>query len=371
MATEVEIVAASYQPHDPVTPEADAAVDRLVQLAGGRWDEDTAAVLGLLVQACAATRSATAGHHPPVPITRRISPSGQEILVSLEDTPFGAGRHACPGEKHAEALLVGARRFKRLHDADEPLLLPNAWDFASAAALAQQGYLAIGTTSLGVAASHGLPDAAGATYAQTLALARSLVRLPVPITVDVEAGFGVDPAELAAELTTMGVAGLNIEDGRGDRLEPIDEQAGRIAALKAAAPELFVNARIDTYWLQMAPESTLPRSTAYVDAGADGIFVPGVRDEHLIEDLVGTLGATPLNLLAELPLQRLRRLGVRRVSTGSLLFRTAITQAVAAADAYRGGASTPAALSYEQIESLTSTRRPEPSACEEVRCRRP
>lgn len=206
------------------------------------------------------------------------------------------------------------------------MLLPNAWDFASAAALARQGYLAIGTTSLGVAASHGLPDAAGATYAETLALARSLVRLPVPVTVDVEAGFGLDPAELAAELTTMGVAGINIEDGRGDRLEPVDEQCERISALKAAAPELFVNARVDTYWLQLDSESTLLRSRAYVDAGADGIFVPGVREEHLIENLVASLGDTPLNLLAELPFQHLRNLGVRRVSTGSLLYRTAITQ---------------------------------------------
>lgn len=359
VATDVEIVSAGYQPHDPVTSEADAAVDRLVEIAGGRWDEETAALIGLLVQGCAATRSAIVGHHPPVPATRRISPSGQEILVSLENASFGAGRHACPGEKHAEALLAGARRFTGLHDADEPLLLPNAWDFASAAALARQGYLAIGTTSLGVAASHGLPDAAGATYAETLALARSLVRLPVPVTVDVEAGFGLDPAELAAELTTMGVAGINIEDGRGDRLEPVDEQCERISALKAAAPELFVNARVDTYWLQLDPESTLPRSRAYVDAGADGIFVPGVREEHLIENLVASLGDTPLNLLAELPFQRLRNLGVRRVSTGSLLYRTAITQAVAAADAYRGGGSAPAAMSYDHIASPASARRPE------------
>lgn len=362
VATDVEIIASSYPPHDPVTSEADAAVARLVQIAGGRWDEETAALIGLLVQACAATRSALAGNRPPVPTTRRLSPCGQETLVSLENSPFGAGRHACPGREHADALLAGARRFTDLHHADEPLLLPNAWDMASAAALVQQGYLAIGTTSLGVAASHGLPDAAAATSAETLALARSLVHLPVPLTVDVEAGFGLDPAELAVELTTMRVAGINIEDGRGDRLEPVDEQCARISALKDAAPELFVNARVDTSWLRRDLGSTLPRARAYVDAGADGIFVPGLREEPLIEELVATLGKTPLNLLAELPFRRLASLGVRRVSTGSLLFRTAITQAVAAADAYRAGRCAPEALSYEVIESFTSARRPAASS---------
>ena len=354
VARDVEIVAASYQPHECVTAEADAAVARLVATAGGRWDEETAAVIGLLVQACAATRSAITGAHPPVPVTRRTAPSGHEVLVPLADAPFGAGRHACPGQTHAAAILAGANQFTSLHHADEPLLLPNAWDFASAAALVQQGHQAIGTTSLGVAASHGLPDAAAATSAETLALARSLVRLPVPVTVDVEAGWGLDPAELATELTIIGVAGINIEDGCGDQLESIGDQCARISAVKAAAPELFVNARIDTYWLQASRESTLRRATAYADAGADGVFVPGLRDEPLIEDLVGSLGDTPLNLLAELPFRRLRDLGVRRVSTGSLLFRTAITQALAAVEAYRTGADVPAAMPYHQVEQTRS-----------------
>lgn len=361
VATDVEIIAAGYQPHDPVTAEADAAVARLVEFAGGRWDEETAALIGLLVQTCAATRSAIAGNRPPVPATRRISPAGQETLVRLDSAPFGAGRHACPGEEHAEALLAGARHFTDLHRGDEPLLLPNAWDFASAAALAGQGYPAIGTTSLGVASSHGLPDAAAATRAETLALARSLVRLPVPVTVDVEAGFGDDPAELAVELTVMGVAGINLEDGRGDRLVPISEHAAQVRAMKAAAPELFVNARVDTHWLGIDHASTLRRASAYIDAGADGVFVPGLRDESRIEDLVAALGSAPLNVLAELPFQRLRDLGVRRISTGSLLFRTAVTQAVTAVDAYRLGVSAPHARSYADVESLASLGQSEPA----------
>lgn len=252
----------------------------------------------------------------------------------------------------AQAQAEKARRFTNLHHTDEPLLLPNAWDFASAAAFVRAGFAAVGTTSLGVAASHGFPDAAGVTGPQTLALAESSARLPIPVTVDIEAGFGVDPAESAAELSAIGVAGVNIEDGRGDHLAALDEQCALISAFKGAAPNVFVNARVDTYWLHLATDDTMQRALAYVDAGADGVFVPGLRDEHLIGQLVTTLGHTPLNLLAELPFQRLRELGVRRVSTGSLPFRVAITAAASAVTAYATGAPTPAAMSYDEAQAL-------------------
>lgn len=104
--------------------------------------------------------------------------------------------------------------FHALHQ-DGLLLLPNAWDFASAAALVDEGFAAIGTTSLGVAAAHGEPDGEGRTRAQTVELARRLVDLPRPISVDVETGFG-DPAGIAEELAELGVAGINLEDGLGD-----------------------------------------------------------------------------------------------------------------------------------------------------------
>ncbi|MGX1703482.1 isocitrate lyase/PEP mutase family protein [Microbacterium sp. NPDC055357] len=286
-----------------------------------------------------------------MPSTRRISPSGEEVVESLDGRPFGAGRHSCPGEAHAVAIAEGASSFRGLHHAREPLVLPNAWDFASAAALVEQGFSAVGTTSLGVAASRGLPDAAGATLDETLALARSLVCLRVPITVDIEAGFGADPTALAAELTTIGVAGVNIEDGRGTGLESVERQRALIAAFKSAAPELFVNARTDTYWLGAQTEETIRRAREYVDAGADGIFVPGLRDPHEIEKLVSVLGDSPLNVLAELPLPQLHELGVRRISTGSRLFRTAITQAVRSAVAYRDGLPAPDAMSYDDVEA--------------------
>ncbi|HEY8302397.1 MAG TPA: hypothetical protein VIG48_10885 [Jatrophihabitans sp.] len=106
---DVALVGASYQPHLAVTAEADAAVGRLVSAAGGQWDEASAALIGLLVQAHEATRALIAGRTPPVPFTRRISPSGDEVQVDLSDHPFGAGRHACPGREHALALAEAAQ----------------------------------------------------------------------------------------------------------------------------------------------------------------------------------------------------------------------------------------------------------------------
>ncbi|PSL58538.1 2-methylisocitrate lyase-like PEP mutase family enzyme [Saccharothrix carnea] len=351
VAPDVAVVASCYQPHVPVTAEADAAVARLVAVCGGVWDEETANLIGVLVQAGAATRAMIAGQEPPVPVTRRVAPGGSVVEVDLRDAWFGAGRHACPGQAHALALAEGARAFHRLHD--DFLVLPNAWDFASAAAFARAGFAAVGTTSLGVAVAHGLPDAAGVARAETVALARLLVRLPVPVTVDVEAGFG-DARGLAAELWELGVAGVNVEDGRGSGLADPAEQAAIIRAFKETAPGLFVNARVDTHWLSVDHQSTLTRARTYVDAGADGIFVPGLDQEPGIAAIVAAV-PVPLNTLPSLPTDTLRDLGVRRVSTGSLPFRAALAAAVRTATAVRSGTPTPTDLpTYPETQSLTT-----------------
>jgi 2-methylisocitrate lyase-like PEP mutase family enzyme len=244
--------------------------------------------------------------------------------------------------------------FHALHHGDRPLLLPNAWDFASAAALHAAGFAAIGTTSLGVAATNGLPDGEGATRAETATLARRIVGLPVPITVDIESGFGADLGELAAELAEIGVAGVNIEDGRpGGTLADPDDQAKLVRAFKQGAPELFVNARVDTYWLSLEHESTVSRALRYVDAGADGIFVPGLQTEHDIVDVVAKV-PVPLNVLPSLDLERLAELGVRRVSTGSLLFRAALHAAVTTAKAVRDGKPVAEGIpSYAEVQGLS------------------
>nr|WP_185034015.1 isocitrate lyase/phosphoenolpyruvate mutase family protein [Actinomadura coerulea] len=256
-----------------------------------------------------------------------------------------------------------ASRFRRLHHGDRPLVLPNAWDFASGAALAEAGFPAIGTTSLGVAAAAGKADGAGGTRAETVALARTLARLPVPVTVDVEGGFSDRPgdvAALAAELASYGIAGLNLEDGRADgTLAPARHQAAVIAAVKEAAPEVFLNARTDTFWLG-APdlEETLRRARAYARAGADGIFVPGIAADADIRAVLEVTGL-PLNVL-HLPggtdYPRLARLGVHRVSTGSLPFRAALRAAVAAALDVTGEGDAPRVPSYGDVQRLVSDR---------------
>ncbi|GAB4071613.1 hypothetical protein GCM10028777_40410 [Angustibacter speluncae] len=360
-ARDVRTVAASYQPHVVQDPAADGTVDRLEAGGGGRYDEPTAAVICAVVQASAAVDAALAGRRPPVPATRRIGPAGELLEVPLDDLPFGAGRHACPGQAHADALVAGATAFARLHHGPEPLVLPNAWDVASAAALVRAGFAAVGTTSLGVAAALGVPDAGGHAADATLDLARRLAALPVPVTVDLESGLvHGDPHELGARLWEAGVAGVNVEDGRGAALADPAEQVAVVRALKSGAPGLFVNARTDTHWLgdrlgAADRSSTLDRLRAYADAGADGVFVPGLTDERALAEVVAAV-PLPVNVLAQLPLPALRDLGVRLVSTGSLLARAALGAVVRTAEAVRDGApgaeAAPDALAYDVADDL-------------------
>ncbi|WP_418955356.1 isocitrate lyase/PEP mutase family protein [Streptomyces tritici] len=258
--------------------------------------------------------------------------------------------------------------FRALHRPGAPLVLPNAWDHASAAALVAAGFRAVGTTSLGVAAAAGKPDATGDTRAETLALARGLSRLDALVSVDIEGGFGGGPDEvgaLAAELAALGVVGVNLEDGRPDgSLARPEEQCALIRAVKAAAPALFLNARTDTYWLPGHAAETEARALAYQEAGADGLFVPGLQDRPALAGLVSVL-RVPLNVLyspggASVP--ELAGLGVGRVSTGSLLFRTALHGAVAAARAVAEG--TPLAVDgvpgYAEADRLAEAFAPGP-----------
>jgi 2-methylisocitrate lyase-like PEP mutase family enzyme len=246
--------------------------------------------------------------------------------------------------------------FRALHRPGDPFLLPNAWDVASARALAGAGFAAIGTTSLGVAAAHGYRDGQGHGRDETLALVRRLAGLPALLTVDVEGGFGGDPAEvasLAADLAAAGAVGLNLEDGRaGGELAPIAEQTALITAIKAAAPSLFLNARTDTFWLgQGGLTATQNRLLAYAEAGADGVFVPGITDPDDIRSVTERSGL-PVNvlLLPGLTVPGLAELGVARVSTGSLLFRAALDATVRTALSLWRGAPVPGGLpSYADV----------------------
>jgi len=266
--------------------------------------------------------------------------------------------------------MTAAAEFTALHHGQRPFLLPNAWDVASALLLADAGFPAIGTTSLGVTAAAGLLDGAGSGLGLTVALAREVVpRLRVPVTVDLEGGFSEEPAHVAAlavELADIGVAGINLEDGREDgSLRPAAEHAAILGAVVAAAPSLFVNARTDTYWLRTGPEEerlgeTLRRLHTYRDAGASGVFVPGLTDLALTATVVTTVDL-PLNVLcrSDGDLSGLAEAGVARVSTGSALYRHALAGAVAAAEAARAGHRLPGTpVDYQHLQQCLSATVP-------------
>lgn len=268
--------------------------------------------------------------------------------------------------------------FAALHHGDTPLLLPNAWDHASAVALAAQGFAAVGTTSLGVAAAAGLPDGAAATRDATLNLALALGSGPFLLSVDAEGGFSDDPDEVAGvarELAAVGAVGINLEDGRPDgTLAPVELQAAKIAAVKSALPGLFVNARTDTHWLGGDGgdgddgggdvDDTSRRLDAYQQAGADGVFVPGLSEPSRITALLKTLDV-PLNILYSPTgptVPALADLGVRRISLGSLLYRRALGAAVETAALIREGRSVEGpAPTYGEVQALVrpGSKRPD------------
>jgi 2-methylisocitrate lyase-like PEP mutase family enzyme len=254
-------------------------------------------------------------------------------------------------------LAVLRATFAALHRGPQPLLLPNAWDVASALALVADGHPAIGTTSLGIAAAAGHRDASRAVRRHTVELVARLAELPVPVTVDLEDGFADDPAEVAELVAGLPVAGVNLEDSTGGRLVDPARHAARLTAVKETCPAVFVNARVDTYWLgqDAAPDATLARAERYVAAGADGVFVPGPLTEQEIQALTSAL-PVPVNVLASAhaTLPRLAELGVRRVSTGSLLFRAALDAAVEVAGRLRDGEPAPPATSYAEVDRRSS-----------------
>ncbi|GAB2904234.1 isocitrate lyase/PEP mutase family protein [Streptomyces mayteni] len=240
-------------------------------------------------------------------------------------------------------LAARARLLHDLHRGEEPLVLPNAWDVASARLVAGAGARAVATTSSGVAWSLGTPD--GDRLDRRLAVdlvARIAAAVTVPVTADIEAGFASDAAgvgETVRLVIEAGAAGVNIEDThhRGtDPLRPVAEQAARLAAARAAGEAtgvpVFVNARVDVFLGAAAGRprdeslrETVERGLAYLDAGADGIFVPGVTDPGTIAALAAELPA-PLNVMTgpgAPPVAELAAAGAARISVGSGLAQAA------------------------------------------------
>jgi 2-methylisocitrate lyase-like PEP mutase family enzyme len=212
-----------------------------------------------------------------------------------------------------------------LHQGPPILVLPNAWDVASARIFEEAGFPAVGTTSAGVANMLGYADGEMTPGDEMIAMVARIARaLKVPVTGDVEAGYG-NPLRTAQALADAGVAGMNLEDSAAHDLSLVDmsTQARAIEAIRAKT-DLVINARCDVFLHSVGDPATrfehiVERLNAYRQAGADCLFAPGVRDAAIIGRLAQAVNG-PLNVLAGpgMPATaELERLGVRRVSVGS------------------------------------------------------
>ncbi|HTT33455.1 MAG TPA: isocitrate lyase/phosphoenolpyruvate mutase family protein [Methylomirabilota bacterium] len=235
-----------------------------------------------------------------------------------------------------------AEQFRKLHHGPRMLLLPNAWDVASACILEECGHPALATTSAGVAYSLGYPDGQRISRDEMLAVAGRIARaVNIPVTADLEAGYGTtvkDAVDTMKAAIAAGIIGMNLEDVTGDdesSLVDLPLQVEKIRAIRHAAAELGVpfvlNARTDIYLMPIGPEATrfertVERLRAYRDAGADCLFAPGLTGLETIARLVKAVEA-PVNILA-MPAcpsaAELEKAGVARVSSGSWIMRAAM-----------------------------------------------
>ena len=228
-----------------------------------------------------------------------------------------------------------AEEFRRRHHARPLLLLPNAWDAMSARVFEAAGFDAIATTSGGVAWALGFADGEKAPWKEVVAATARITRcVRVPVTADIEGGYGESPGEVASSVTDIiraGAVGINLEDGthRADMpIRSMDDAVARIDAARAAARAegvpLVINARIDLYLKKIGDDETrfaetVRRGKAYLAAGADCIFPFGLSDLSIIADLVRALDA-PVNIVGRrgMPdVAQLERMGIARVSTAS------------------------------------------------------
>src|SRR5919204_6151014 len=235
---------------------------------------------------------------------------------------------------------------RSLHRPGAPLLLPNAWDVVTARAVVAAGFPVVATTSAGVAGTLGYEDHEGAPGDEMLAAAARIIKgVDVPVTVDAEAGYGMEPAELVAALRSAGAAGCNLEDSdyaAGSLRDP-DQHAEWLGAVRRAASAdgypLVINARIDVFlgpFLAGAGPGTqdelvpdaVRRANAYLEAGVDCVYPITLWEADALSRFISEVGG-PVNVvrLPQAPsLAELGALGVARVSWGHLLYRDAIAR---------------------------------------------
>ena len=273
-----------------------------------------------------------------------------------------------------------ARLFKKLHDRSRLFILPNAWDVVSARIFEEAGYPAIATTSAGIAYSHGYSDRERIPRAVMAAAVRRIAEaVKVPVSADVEAGYGGRASDIVETVSAMidaGAVGMNLEDATHESRRPLFAtsvqmdriRAARETAHKAGLP-FVINARTDVFLLGKGSrtdqhDETVARANAYRDAGADCVFVPGVSDPEEIQALAKAIRG-PLNILAGpgVPsVKMLQKLGVARLSVGSGPIRAAMglirrmAKELKAAGTYN--ALTDGAIPYAEMNELMA-RRPE------------
>lgn len=263
-------------------------------------------------------------------------------------------------------LQASAAAFAAMHTSANPLALPNAWDVASARIVEAAGAPAVATTSAGVAWSLGSPDGDALARDRALDLiARVAAAVSVPVTADIESGFGEDPAAVAETVTGVlaaGAVGINIEDGTRAPAEYAERVAAARSAAEAAGVPLYINARVDTYLRGLGDpatrlDETLARAAAYLRAGATGIFVPGVTDPATVAELAKGIDA-PLNILVgpgAPSVAELGALGVARVSLGSWVAEAAYAVVRRATEELVSGGtygSLAGSLPYGELNSL-------------------
>jgi 2-methylisocitrate lyase-like PEP mutase family enzyme len=229
-----------------------------------------------------------------------------------------------------------AQSLRALHSGDDVLVLPNAWDPASAVVIAAAGAAAVATTSAGVSWAHGSTDGQSMTRDEMIrAVSEITAVVDVPVTADIEGGYD-DAAATIRAVVAAGAVGVNLEDSKPDgTLHDPAAQAERIGAARAAAveagvPDLVINARTDVYLFGIGEpdgrfDDVTARARAYAEAGADCLFVPGLLDLGVLKTLVDAV-ELPVNAML-LPggpsVAELASTGVRRVSAGSMLAQVA------------------------------------------------
>jgi len=258
-----------------------------------------------------------------------------------------------------DELRKKAETLRQLHHGPDILVLPNAWDIASARIVEEAGYPAIATTSAGVAFALGYPDGEKISRDEMLdAVSRIARRMRVPVTADLEAGYGPEPGDTEETIRRAiegGVVGANIEDGTHRREQPLCSMNLAVArihaarrAAEAAGIPFVINARTDSYLAARifnqpqdakSFEETVHRGRAYLEAGADCIFIPGLADRDTIGRLVAAING-PINILAgpgSPSVPELKALGVARVSVGGAIMRATLGLVQRAAAELRSG----------------------------------